>query len=440
MAGTGGSRQGRHRRILIAVAVVVLGGIAAGLVGAAMVALLHVVEAVAYGRHGTPLVQAASPLRRIIAPTAGGILAGFGWWALRRGGEVVPLDATLRDPARRMGPLRTTADALLQVLVVGAGASIGREGAPRQTAAVLAQQIGRRLGVEADLHRTILAAAAGAGLAAVYNVPVAGALFALEILLVRWSPLTIGIAAAMSAIATVVAWPVVSTRPTYAFPSAVPQLDALCWALAAVPLTALLGLAFDAVRTVAERRRPRAGWRLPVAIGLTGVVLGALSVPVPNLPGNGQEIMQTAFAGGGSAMGFALLLVLKPLVTGLYVRSGAVGGLLTPALATGAAAGGAAAWIVRSAGGPASVALWALIGAAGVLAVTQRAPLFATAMAWELTAAPLWTVPLLLMVAYGALGSAHLIVRRLRRRPPRRGPGPAGPAPRPDAPAPEPGD
>lgn len=442
MAGPDGNRQRRLRPTLTAAAVVMLGGITAGLVGAAMVAVMHLVELAAYGRHGTSLVQAAAPWRRILAPTLGGILAGLGWWTLRRGGQLVPLRTALHDPARRMGILRTTADALLQILLVGSGGSLGREGAPRQTSAVLAQHIARRGGVAVDLGPTILAAAAGAGLAAVYNVPVAGALFALEVLLVRWTPLTISISAAMSAIATVVAWPVVSVRPTYDFPAAAPQLGALWWTLVAVPLTALLGLGFATLAGVAERRRPRAGWRLPVAIGLTGALLGALSVSVPDLPGNGQEIMQTAFAGSGSAAGFLLLLVLKPLVTGLYVRSGAVGGLLTPALATGASAGGAAAWIVRSGGGQASVALWALIGAAGVLAVTQRAPLFAAAMAWELTTAPLWTVPLLLAVTYASLGGAHLVARRLRPRPPRppRPPGsPGRPAP-PGRPGPVSGD
>ncbi|MEA5155532.1 chloride channel protein [Raineyella sp.] len=398
-------------------AAVVLGGLAAGLVGAGMTLLLRGIEIVAYGQDGTSLAQGAAPLRRILAPVIGGTLAGLGWWVLRRNSEVLPLSAALEDPDRPVRFWRTTTDALLQVLLVGAGGSLGREGAPRQTAAVAAQLIGRRLGVAPDDGRIILAAAAGAGLAAVYNVPLAGALFALEILLARRSPRAVVTALTMSVIATLVARPVVADRPTYDFPMAAPDAGTLGWAVVAVPLCALLGLSFHALRVVAERHRPPVSWRLPVAIAVAGLVLGLLSVPLPDLPGNGAAIMQTTFAGGGSVTLFALLVLLKPLVTGLYVRSGAVGGLLTPALATGAAAGGLAATIVRATGGEASVALWSLVGSAGVLAVTQRAPLFASAMAFELTGAPLWTAPVLVAVAYAATGTAHLAVRvRARRR------------------------
>ncbi|QGF24669.1 chloride channel protein [Raineyella fluvialis] len=407
------------RRVGIAATAVVLSGVAAGLVGAAMVLLLNGVGALAYGPGAASAEQIlrVPAWRRVVAPTAGGLLAGLGWWGLRRGGAIVRVRAALSDPGRRMGVLRTTADALLQVLLVGSGGSIGREGAPRQTAAVLAQFISRRLGVDATLARTLLATAAGAGLAAVYNVPLAGALFSVEILRVR-RPAGMLIAAVMSLIATVVAWPVVGLRATYVFPSAPPDLPAAAWALAAIPLTALIGLGFEALRAMAEWLRPGVGWRLPVAIAIAGAVLGLLSVPLPALPGNGKDIMELVFAGQGSILTLAFLLVLKPLVTTLYVRSGAVGGLLTPALATGAAAGGCAAAVVRAWGGEASVPVWGLVAAAGVLAVTQRAPLFAAAMAWELTAAPWWTVPLLVVVAYAAAWTAGGIrqVRRPRTR------------------------
>lgn len=412
------------RRLLTQSLVVVLSGVAAGLIGAAMVVLLHVVQILAYGPYGGSLAEEvahASALRRVLAPTLGGLLAGFGWWWLRETGETVSLDAAIQDPERRMGVRRTTTDALLQLLVVGSGASIGREGAPRQTAAVVAEWIGRRFGLGSDQSRMIMAAAAGAGLAAVYNVPIAGAVFALEILLSRRTVGRVVSAFAMSAIATVTAWPVVTDRPVYAFPSTSAHPATVLWIVASVPVAALVGIVFDAMRRSAEAHRPRVGWRQPVAIMLAGLVVGLLSIPLPTLPGNGKDIMKLAFAGEGGVALFALLLLAKPIATVLYVRAGAVGGLLTPALATGAAVGALAAALFRSGGGDASIAVWALIGSAGVLAVTQRAPVFAAAMAWELTHAPLWTVPVLLAVSYGAVATARGI-RRIRTRAPRRSP------------------
>ncbi|WIM72687.1 chloride channel protein [Corynebacterium suedekumii] len=93
----------------------------------------------------------------------------------------------------------------------------------------------------------------------------------------------------------------------------------------------------------------------------------------------------------------------KPLLTAFSLGSGAVGGTLTPALAVGAALGGLVGVLVGV--DPGLVAVFALIGAAGVLAVMQRAPLFAAVIAWELTWAPWWTLPLLVAVAVAAYGT-----------------------------------
>ena len=86
----------------------------------------------------------------------------------------------------------------------------------------------------------------------------------------------------------------------------------------------------------------------------------------------------------------------------MYLAAGARGGLLTPALSTGAALGVAAAWGLSLLGIVADPVPFAIIAAGGVLAVTQRAPLFAAVMAWELIRAPIWILPLLLVAAFGS--------------------------------------
>jgi H+/Cl- antiporter ClcA len=112
----------------------------------------------------------------------------------------------------------------------------------------------------------------------------------------------------------------------------------------------------------------------------------------------------------------AVLLVLKPLLTALFLRAGAVGGMITPAMATGAAAGSLVALTLNQYGG-AHIHLsgLALACAAGVLAITQRSPLFAALFVWELARPPYW---LLLVFAVTSFSAHGLRVWRERRTAP----------------------
>ena len=155
-------------------------GLLAGVAGAATTALLHFVEHLTYHySFGTLLdgVTGASPVRRALGPMIGGALAGLGWWLLRRRTPVPSLSATItrREPIPR---LAMSLDAGLQVLLVGTGASLGREGAPRQFAAALGDLGTSRWALTPRDREILLGCAAGAGLAAVYSVPMGGALFA----------------------------------------------------------------------------------------------------------------------------------------------------------------------------------------------------------------------------------------------------------------------
>lgn len=401
-------QRSRTNRTLQWGLVVVLAGIGAGLVGVVMTLALHLVQWLTWGTHGASLVdqvRAAPRWRRLLGPAVGGLLAGLGWWWLRRRGPVTTIEQAI-ETGRPLPPVRTWVDALLQILVVGAGASIGREGAPRQAAAAVADQLSKRFRTSSRQRHALMAAGAGAGLAAVYNIPVAGLFFALELfgLPRRWRAVLAG--AVISVVATATAWVVVPPRPLFGFPATPTTVSTLVsstlWALACIPVCAALASGFDALATRAKDARTPPGWRLPAGLALVAALTGLAAWWLPSLPGNGKDVMGEALLGHG---GIALLLVLvvaKPLFSVLTLRSGAVGGLLMPSLSTGAALGAAVALLLAQAGQPAPVAVFALLAAAGVLAVTQRAPLFAAAMAWELTWAPWWTIPLLLAVTVGA--------------------------------------
>lgn len=390
-------------------------GVAAGVVGVALSWLLHLIQYIAFGYTHTDFlvgVEHASRLRRVLAPAVGALVCGLVWMILRRRRLPTVADC-VADDRTPLPVRRTTLDALTQIIIVGTGSSIGREQAPRQTAAAIADWLSRTLAVDATRRRLVVASAAGAGLAAVYNVPLAGAVFALEVigLGIRSLENTI-VAAVISLTATVVAWAGLGTAPTYTWTQAAVTWQVWIWSLVCVPLCVAVGQAFTHATDWAIRHQPAATWRLPVALMIASGVVGVWSWWWPELPGNGKGMVQVALMGGAGLGSWAVLLVLKPLSTTLCLASGAAGGTLTPALATGAALGAGAALLAARVGADAPMACLALVCAVGVLTVTQRAPWFAVLFGWELVRPPLVLVGPLLVTALGT----HLMARALAVR------------------------
>lgn len=393
-------------------------GIAAGVAGVALTLLLHAVQHLAFGYSEDTFligVERAAGWRRVAAMAAGGFVVGTGWWWLRRrrDAEEVSVTRALREADWRLPIGPTLADAVLQIIAVGAGASLGREGAPRQAGAALAEALTRHWQLSAPLRRTLMACGAGAGLAAVYNVPVAGVLFALEVLLVSAKPLDAALAAVASGIATVVAWPVLSTRPTYLVAATHFRASLLLVALVLGPVAGLLGVGFVRLTTRARTHAPT-GPLTVLASTAAFAAVGALAIAVPELLGNGKGQAQLAFSGLLPLAVAGALALLKPLATATCLAGGAIGGLLTPSLATGAALGAATALVGNDLVPDLSAVGCALIGAAAVLATTQRAPLMAITITIEFVHGGLpLLAPIILAVALGLL-SAGVVDAHLR--------------------------
>ncbi|MCG7596967.1 chloride channel protein [Mycobacterium sp. C3-094] len=396
-----------RRRLEFGCAIVVI-GLLAGVAGAATTLLLHAVEHLTYRySFGTLLtgVEDSGPWRRALGPMVGGALAGAGWWLLRRRGSVPTLSAVLagEQPVRR---LALTGDAALQVLLVGSGASLGREGAPRQLAVAWGDLGTSRWALTAADRRILLACAAGAGLGAVYSVPLGGALFATRILLGTWHPRALGTALITSSLAVAVAAPVTHLEHPLTWPAAdlSPLFAVLAVALA--PLALVVGVAFT--RITASRPVAASPALIP-AIAAAGLLTGVCSIWLPELPGNGRSVLEVSVGSGLTLGAAAAILVLKPLLSAAFLRAGAVGGLLTPALATGAAAGSVVALGLDAVTGVAlDVPAVSLTCAAGVLAITQRSPLFAALFVWELARPPVWLLAVFALAAFTAYGLSRL--------------------------------
>lgn len=418
---------GRLQYELVFGLAVVATGLAAGLAGAALTLLLHGVQHLAFGYTENTFLQGveqASHLRRVLAVGLGGALVGVGWWVHRRllqrraSGPSISVTRAVADREPRLAVVATTTDALLQIVAVGAGGSIGREGAPRQVGAALGSGLAQVLRLDADSRRVVLAAGAGAGLAAVYNVPLGGAVFALEVLLGTVAPRPCLAALVTSGLATLTAWPVLGSHATYSFPSGSSTVRAVLVATALAPVIGVLAAPVaHAFRLLTTRARTSApgGWRAAVAIPLTFTALGALAIPFPELLGNGKGLAQLDLGGPMTIALAAELTVLKPLATAACLRSGAIGGLLTPSFATGATFGLLLAQLWTTVASSSSAVSFSLLGAAAVLAVTQRAPVTALVLALEFAHPPLVLLPALALAVAAAVLTQRSLAGRFSR-------------------------
>ena len=393
---------------------VILIGLLAGVAGAATTLLLHWVEHLTFHYSFGSLLEGvtgSSPVRRVVGPMVGGALAGLGWWLLRRRVDVPALTDSIRShkPIPR-GVL--SVDAGLQVLLVGSGASLGREGAPRQLAVAMGDLGTSRWALTARDREILLACAAGAGLGAVYSVPVGGALFAARILLRSWHPRVLGTALITSSLGVAAASLVTHDATPLAWPAPSVTVVLTVFAVAVSPLAVAVGLGFNRLMAWARPAQLKRSWVLIPSIAGAGLVIGVCSHWWPELPGNGKSIL-TVSVNSAITLGTAVvILILKPLLTALFLRAGAVGGMLTPSLATGAALGTVCALTVTALTHHAvSVPVISLACAAGVLAITQQSPVWAAIFVWELARPPWWFLVVFLAAALAAHGVRILYER-----------------------------
>lgn len=288
------------------------------------------------------------------------------------------------QPLRTHARGTTTIHALLQIVTVALGSPLGREVAPREMGALGAGMVARKLRLLEDETRTLIACGAGAGLAAVYNVPLAGALFSLEVMLLSFSWEKTLAAMMTSAIAAWTATLGLGDESQYHFVSSALPHTFLWWAILAGPILGTGAWLFRKA-TSAARSRARSNWQMPVFCLLGFSLLAILSLYFPELPGNGKGPMQLALSDVLPLSMVAVLLVLKMVVILAVLRGGAEGGLLTPGLAVGGLVSLllCALWQLGFPGGDKSS--FAVVGAAAFLAASMQMPLTAVALVMEFT-------------------------------------------------------
>jgi len=394
---------------------VVLTGLSAGVAAAILMNLLFAVQRACWP--GPTLLegaQRATAMHHLIILLAAGAVTGAAQFVVRRlaAGNSIDITEAISNFAGRMPALRTLATAALSVVVVGMGASLGREGAPKQAGAVIANALADRTRLTEEERRLLVACGAGAGLAAAYGVPLGGALFAVEVLRGVLALRLILPALLASACAAGVAWLLaMPNEPTYVIPSYALSASAICWSVAAGPIVGVFSVCFIRIIAWADRNKPKGAARLLAPVGALGVI-GALSIPFPQILGNGKDVAALAFGGQVAVPLLLVLVVARPVATVLCLGSGVPGGLFTPSLATGALLGGAlgSAWSLLWPGVPPG--LFAIIGAGAFLAATTHGPLSSIVLVMELTGRDRsFILPMLLAVV-----TATVVARTLDAR------------------------
>ncbi len=383
-------------------------GLATGLATAALTGLLALVQHAAWPGAGLDLLQAASQTsawHRGLMLLGAGVLTGVAQMLLTRlaSGNGIDINTAIWFFAGRLPALRTAATAVLSIVIVGLGTALGREGAPKQAGAVIANLSADRFALSDEQRRLLVACGAGAGMAAAYGVPLGGALFALEVLRGALALRLVLPALLTTLAATELSWAFLPDAPLYDLPVLPNSPSSVAWAVVAGPLFGLAAVGYVRLVAWADSHKPRGWGRLVTPVVVLGG-LGLAAIPFPQLLGNGKDVAELAFRGPLAPGLLLAVAILRPAATILCLRSGAPGGLFTPSLATGALLGGLLGlpwgwlWPGQSPG------LFAYLGAAAMLAATTQGPISTLVLMMELSGhARSAIIPLLLIVALATL-------------------------------------
>lgn len=267
---------------------------------------------------------------------------------------------------------------VLQLVAIALGAPVGSEAAPRELGGLFAAKICRALNIGGDELRLFVACGAGAGLGAAYNVPLAGALFSLEILLKSFDTRAILCAFATSAVATATAEFGASKEIYYTVSNFAPTPQNL---LAAALIGLVTGFAAkyfqDGVR-LCEKLRIKS-FKIALTLPFAFLLTAAIGAYVPEILGNGRSAAQFAFDSASFSPYLLAILLCKAFCILMIFRCGGYGGTLTPSFALGAVLGLCVGFAIGEIL-PISLSAAGVCGGAAFLAINLNAPLCAFAL------------------------------------------------------------
>jgi chloride channel protein, CIC family len=352
--------------------------------------------------------------QRLIFPMIGGLIAGLilygGHLLIGRQGTSNLLEVVVVGDGRL--PFRTAVIKGLSSLVsIGTGASIGREGAITQLSATLASKWGQLAHWPPYRLRLLVACGVASGLAAAYNAPVAGAVFAAQIVLGNFSMNLFAPLVFSSVVASMLSRTFFGIDPWYVVPAFdFTRVTQLPWYLLLGGLCGGLGALFLKMLHRSEEFFQNLRMPLYAKLALGGLLVGVIAVEFPGVWGNGYIVTNRILNEQFPLVELLALFLAKLVATMITVGSGAVGGVLTPTLFLGAGLGAAfgEALHYMHFAEPMPTGSFALVGMGAVLAATTRSPLLAMILILEISLNYSLMPPLMV-----ACVVATLVARRL---------------------------
>ena len=426
--------------ILLAIAV----GAATGLFAHLFYLLIEWARAFCFGDDGQTGLYAGRLWMLVLLPTVGGLIVGHitYYFAREAKGHGVPevMDAMYRKGSvvrRRIA----VAKAVTSAVTIGTGGSAGTEGPIVQIGAAIASSTGQFFKIQRRDMSVMVACGVSAGIAAIFNAPIAGVLFALEIFLKDFSFRTFSPVVLSSVISCTVVHELRSTDEAIFAVTALRDVGyvfaglELPWFLVLGLLCALGSVAFIRTLYATEDLADRLPLPDPIKPALGAALLGVSGVifvlitgeaAMPLFFGNGYPIIKELLGKHlleWTMLGLVAVFALKLLATSLTLGSGGSGGVFAPSLLLGAAIGGGLGVALHSSGLIADVHVpaYALVGMAALVAGTTHAPLTAIVMTYEITREPKIVLPVM-FAAIVATAGAQLLLRdsiytlKLRRR------------------------
>ncbi|MBN2496228.1 MAG: chloride channel protein [Deltaproteobacteria bacterium] len=369
-----------------------------------------------FGQTSTPDGFAALPWYWLLfMPAVGGLVVGplVHYLAPEAAGTGVP--EVMEAVALHGGNIRKRVGlikALAVAVCLGSGGSAGREGPIVHVGAAVGSLIGRAFSVPVIHLRTFVGCGAAAGIAATFNAPIAGALFAGEVILGRFGVVRFSAIVISSVVATVVSRHFIGDFPAFAVPIFKVEHNYELLFYAALGLTAaLIGGLF-----IWLMERSRAAFaRLPgpaaVRPAVGGLAVGALAIALPQVLGVGYGSINAAMHSDMLWVLMAALLGGKLLATALTLGSGGSGGIFAPSLFLGAMLGGCAGVALQAVlpGEVGSPGSYALVAMGAMVAATTRAPIAAIIIIFELTNNYTVILPLMIACILAALVGGRIV-------------------------------
>lgn len=349
-----------------------------------------------------------------IIPALGGALVGpiVYRFAKETKGHGVP--EVMSAVALRGGIIRprvAAAKAVASAICLGSGGSAGREGPIVQIGSAIGSMIGQVFKMSADRVKILVGCGAAAGISAIFNAPIAGVMFSLEVILGDFAIKTFSPVVISSVVASIVTHTFVGNYPAFEVPA---YHLVSAWE---VPLYVLLGIFGGMVAYIFTWSLYKAedffdnlkikDWTKPM---LGGLLLGGVGFFYPQVFSGGYEAIQVALEGKMALGLLGILILAKIVATNLTLGSGNSGGIFAPSLFMGAVAGGAYGEIVHRLFPQitATSGAYALVGMAVVVAGTTHAPMTAFLIIFEMTHDYRIILPLMLACVFGTLVARRL--------------------------------